>query len=300
MTDTTTIQETKVLWDKTADRLYVWDNDSGAWELFFVAADLVTNDALTADLALKLNVAGDMMTGNLQVPGIGIGTASDSTNKFAVKSNAALVAALETGSGGTGDIRAVVSKQAAGNTASFLFQDDFSGRAEIGLCGDDNFHFKVSPDGSSWTDALAIDRTTGALTAGGAPVATVTSGTWTPAYTPASGSFSTITYSPITAGKWTMIGSLVHFSFQIRTTSLVVGTASGVLSITGFPFRSTANQVWWTSSEQFTNNPSEVDYSAGSAALIPSSSIAALKVSDMATGSGNTNTLGVSGVFSLN
>jgi hypothetical protein len=164
MTDTTTIQETKVLWDKTADKLYVWDAASGAWELFFVAADLVTNDALTDDLALKVSIAGDTMTGALELPNIGVNTTPDATNKLAVKSNAALLAALETGAGGSGDIRAVVSKQAAGNTASFLFQDDYSGRAEIGLCGDDNFHFKVSPDGSSWVDALSLDRSSGQVT----------------------------------------------------------------------------------------------------------------------------------------
>jgi hypothetical protein len=39
-----------------------------------------------------------------------------------------------------------VNKNAAGDTGSFLYQTGFSGRAEIGLCGDDDFHFKVSPD----------------------------------------------------------------------------------------------------------------------------------------------------------
>ena len=32
-------------------------------------------------------------------------------------------------------------------------------RAEIGLLGDDNFAFKVSPDGSTYTVASSIDRT---------------------------------------------------------------------------------------------------------------------------------------------
>jgi hypothetical protein len=176
MTNTTIIQETKVLWDKSADKLYVWDACSKAWELFFVAADLVTNDALTGDLAVKVSIAGDAMTGTLQLPSIGVNTAPDATNRLAVKSNAVLLAALETGSGGSGNIRAAVSKQAGANTASFLFQDGFSGRAEVGLCGDDNFHFKVSPDGSTWIDALVLDKTTGALTAAGAPVPTLSSG----------------------------------------------------------------------------------------------------------------------------
>ena len=40
--------------------------------------------------------------------------------------------------------------------ASFLFQTDYSGRAEFGLAGDDDFHVKVSPDGSSWVEALHV------------------------------------------------------------------------------------------------------------------------------------------------
>ena len=39
-----------------------------------------------------------------------------------------------------------VNKAAAANTASFLFQDGFSGRAQIGLNGNDNFSFKVSAE----------------------------------------------------------------------------------------------------------------------------------------------------------
>ena|ERR1041385_8662813 len=59
-----------------------------------------------------------------------------------------------------------MSKESAAKTLSLLLQDNFSGRAEVGLTGDDDFHFKVSADGSSWLDAITIDRTTGKLTAG--------------------------------------------------------------------------------------------------------------------------------------
>jgi hypothetical protein len=31
----------------------------------------------------------------------------------------------------------------------------------MGLAGDDDFHFKVSPDGSAWFDSIRIDRATG-------------------------------------------------------------------------------------------------------------------------------------------
>ena len=59
-----------------------------------------------------------------------------------------------------------MSKESAAKTLSLLLQTNFSGRAEIGLSGDDDLHFKVSPDGSTWTEALLIDRTTGATKIG--------------------------------------------------------------------------------------------------------------------------------------
>ncbi len=75
-----------------------------------------------------------------------------------------LLTALATGDGGTGDMQAKLNKETAGDTAALLFQSGFSGRAELGLAGDDDIHLKVSPDGSSWTEALVVDRTTGRAT----------------------------------------------------------------------------------------------------------------------------------------
>jgi hypothetical protein len=89
---------------------------------------------------------------------LGVNTSADATNKFAVKSSALLFDNI----GGT--VQAKINKHASADTASLLYQTNYSGRAEFGLCGDDDFHAKVSPDGSSWTDAVVIDRASGALT----------------------------------------------------------------------------------------------------------------------------------------
>jgi hypothetical protein len=51
-----------------------------------------------------------------------------------------------------------INKAAAGDTGSLLFQTGWSGRAEMVLAGDDDFHVKVSADGSNWKEALAIDK----------------------------------------------------------------------------------------------------------------------------------------------
>jgi hypothetical protein len=98
------------------------------------------------------------------LPRLGVNTTSGSPNLLSVKSNSALLAAINVANGGTGDARWQISKESAAKTASVFFSDAFSGRAEFGLAGDDNFHLKVSPDGSSWSDALVVDRTTGKIT----------------------------------------------------------------------------------------------------------------------------------------
>ena len=105
-----------------------------------------------------------LLMGTLQgVRLFGLGTTATTSNPLSAKLNAALFTALATSEGGTGDLRHALNKSATSNTASQLYQDGYSGRAEIGLCGDDNFHVKVSPDGSSRKDALVIDKTTAAL-----------------------------------------------------------------------------------------------------------------------------------------
>ncbi|ABD87384.1 DUF2793 domain-containing protein [Rhodopseudomonas palustris] len=91
----------------------------------------------------------------------GVNTTADNANRLSVKSNAALFAAVDAADGGSGDVRIQVSKQSAANTASVVFSDAYSGRAEFGLVGSDAFKLKVSGDGSSWTEALAIDAASG-------------------------------------------------------------------------------------------------------------------------------------------
>lgn len=98
------------------------------------------------------------------VPRLGINTEADDTNRLAVRAEAALFAAVAPGDGGSGDIRLVASKSTAADTASLVLQTGFSGRAEIGLAGDDDLVVKVTSDGTSWTEAIRIDSTTGVAT----------------------------------------------------------------------------------------------------------------------------------------
>ncbi len=94
---------------------------------------------------------------------LGVGTAADATNPFSAKLNKALWTARTAGEGGDGDLRYTMNKETAGDVNSLLMQTGFSGRAELGLIGDDDFMLKVSADGSAWTTAMTIDKTTGAV-----------------------------------------------------------------------------------------------------------------------------------------
>ena len=54
-----------------------------------------------------------------------------------------------------------LNKAAATDKAHLVFYDGWSGRAEIGLVGNDDLTVKVSADGSTWNDVLVIDDATG-------------------------------------------------------------------------------------------------------------------------------------------
>lgn len=91
----------------------------------------------------------------------GVNTTADATNRLSVKSDAVLFSHDDV-TPGNDDCIIKVNKKAAADTASHLFQTGFSGRAEFGLAGDDNFHIKVSPDNFTTTyDALRIDKDNG-------------------------------------------------------------------------------------------------------------------------------------------
>ncbi len=94
-----------------------------------------------------------------ELDGIGIGTTADETNRLSVASPATLF------SHAGDDHRLVINKAGATDTASVIFQAGFSGRAEFGLAGDDDWRVKVSADGMTWHEALVADRASGRLTA---------------------------------------------------------------------------------------------------------------------------------------
>ena len=145
--------------NRTAENLDV-ASDSGADATLPAATEALAGLLTAADkskldgIAAGADVTPDALQSRTMV---GINATADATNRLVVASEASLF-------NHDGDGHQVkVNKAAAGDTASFLFQTAFSGRAEIGTTGDDDFHFKVSADGSTWNEAIVITRSTGAV-----------------------------------------------------------------------------------------------------------------------------------------
>ncbi|MEO0370027.1 MAG: DUF2793 domain-containing protein [Pseudomonadota bacterium] len=89
---------------------------------------------------------------------LGINTSADATNRLAVASEASLL----THEGAGHQLK--INKAGAADTASLLYQSNFGGRAEMGLAGDDDFHVKVSPDGTNWVESFVVDAASGQIT----------------------------------------------------------------------------------------------------------------------------------------
>ncbi|GAW37124.1 hypothetical protein RA2_04199 [Roseovarius sp. A-2] len=92
------------------------------------------------------------------LPGLGLNTSADATNRLAVASPATLL----THEGAGHQLK--VNKAISTDTASLLFQTGFSGRAEMGTAGNDDWSIKVSPDGITWTEALRVAAASGRVT----------------------------------------------------------------------------------------------------------------------------------------
>ncbi len=93
---------------------------------------------------------------------VGVNTTADSTNRLAVKSEAALFT-HDDADPGTGDMRLTLNKAAPAADTSLTLQTAYSTRAQIGLTGDDDTHLKVSPDGTTFHEAMIVDHADGTV-----------------------------------------------------------------------------------------------------------------------------------------
>lgn len=132
--------------------LAAWSN--GGW--LFIAPQPGWRAALGSELRIWSGTSWQGQTPALDnVPGLGIMASHDANNRLVVAAEASLL----THAGGGHQLK--INKADVPDTGSLLFQTGFSGRAEMGLAGSDDFSFKVSTDGSAWQTAIAIDAASG-------------------------------------------------------------------------------------------------------------------------------------------
>ncbi len=96
--------------------------------------------------------------GPLTVTQLGVSATADTVNRLVVAAPATLL--NHAGSGH----QLKLNKATVGDTASLLFQTGFSGRAEMGIAGTDNFSVKVSADGTTFFTALETAAASGEVT----------------------------------------------------------------------------------------------------------------------------------------
>jgi len=94
-------------------------------------------------------LTGSATTATFLYLGLG-GATPDATNRLSINSPAALF-----NNAGT-SIALTLNKNATANDASLTFQTAFSSRALIGLLGQDDFVFKVSPNGSNYFSGIRL------------------------------------------------------------------------------------------------------------------------------------------------
>jgi hypothetical protein len=119
-------------------------------------------------------------------------------------------------------------------------------------------------------------------------------GTWTPAYSPASGAFTTLTHGSRFGRYIRFPNDMVYVEGSISTNSVTVGTAAGTLSVTGLPFAlhgqwNLPSIVPWRVTGFATNFPRSVFTASGTSLVLvvqapTATSDAYVLVSDMTTG----------------
>lgn len=132
--------------------------DAG-WQFFAPQAGWLAWDAENGSLLVFdgsiWSPATDANVSFQNLPELGVNATADSTNRLSISSAATLL-----NHEGNGH-QLKINKNAAGDTGSLLFQTNWSGRAEMGIAGSDDFSIKTSADGSTFNTALEVNHSTG-------------------------------------------------------------------------------------------------------------------------------------------
>ena len=138
------------------NRIALWSGN--AWQFFAPRRGWRVHVLDEAADAIWTGTAWSMGREQAQeVARLGVSSAPDATNRLSVSSPATLL-----NHAGAGH-QVKINKAKASDTASLLYQTNWSGRAEIGLNGNDDLSVKTSVNGASWVEAVRIDARTGTM-----------------------------------------------------------------------------------------------------------------------------------------
>jgi hypothetical protein len=133
-------------WSGKAGKLALFED--GAWLYLAPKAGWIGWFADAARQKIWTGSAWADLLSESTIPKLGINASADTTDRLTVSSTATLL-----NHAGAGH-QLKLNKNTSGDTLSLLYQTNWSGRAEMGLAGSNDFELKVSADGSAWTTAL--------------------------------------------------------------------------------------------------------------------------------------------------
>lgn len=141
-------------WAGQAGRLAQWDGAD--WQFELPGEGWCAFGRAEAELRVFRQGAWHrLLTAGASFDMLGINSAADPNNRLSLAAPATLL------SHEGASHRLKINKAGTADTASVLFQSNWTGHAELGLTGDRDLAIKVSLDGSNFTEALRFDAATG-------------------------------------------------------------------------------------------------------------------------------------------
>jgi hypothetical protein len=138
-------------WSGQDGALAVWVD--GNWQFHMPQIGWQATLAASAEIRVWTGTSWQPVSATIDfdnLDGVGVNTASDTINRLAVAAPATLLSHEGAGH------QLKINKAATGDTAALLFQTNWSGRAQLGLAGEDAFSIKLSADGVIWDEALRV------------------------------------------------------------------------------------------------------------------------------------------------
>lgn len=136
---------------------------AGSWHFF---KPVVGWRVFVSDTAQMLTFDGtlwqDRRPGGPDLGHFGVNANADSYNRLVISG----AASLFTHEGNGHQLK--INKNTAADTGSIVFQTGYSGRAEMGLAGSDDWQLKTSADGATWHNALTVGGANGHVGINGA------------------------------------------------------------------------------------------------------------------------------------